>query len=66
MHPQDHKPGHNCHIIGYMTIVFIFIGLMLFLEKTLDNAYPLFALVITTGFYLHHVEVADQNTASGS
>jgi len=27
---------------------------------------PLFALVTTPGFYLHHVEVEDQDPASGS
>jgi len=27
---------------------------------------PLFALVITPGVYLHHVDVADQDPASGS
>jgi len=32
---------------------------MSFLVPTLDNADPLFAQVITYGFYLHHVEVAD-------
>jgi len=40
---------------------------MPFLAPTLDiNADPLFALVITLGLYLHHVEVADQDPASGS
>jgi len=33
---------------------------MIFLAPTFDNADPLFALVITPGLYLHHVEVADQ------
>jgi len=32
---------------------------------TLDNADPLFAL-ITLRFYPHHIEVADQDPASGS
>jgi len=27
----------------------------------LDNADALFALVITPGFYLHHIEVADED-----
>jgi len=40
------------------------------LAPTLDNADPLFgadrSLVITPDFYLHHVEVADQDIASGS
>jgi len=39
---------------------------MPFLVPTLDNADPLFALVTTPGYYLHHVEVADQDPASGS
>jgi len=36
------------------------------LESTLDDPGPFFALVITLGFYLHHVEVADEDPASGS
>jgi len=32
----------------------------------IDIADPLFTLVIIPGFYLHHVEVVDQNPASGS
>jgi len=51
---------------GYMTVLFIFIGRMPFLAPTLDNAAPLFALVIKLGFYLHHIEVAGQDPASGS
>jgi len=39
---------------------------MSFLTPTLDNADPLFALVVTPGFYQHHVEVADQDPARGS
>jgi len=31
-----------------------------------NNADSLFALVIALGFYLHHIEVADQDLASGS
>jgi len=42
------------------------IGWMAFLAQTLDNADPFFAPVTTPGFYLHHVEVADQNLASGN
>jgi len=49
-----------------MAVWFISISRMPFLGLTLDNANPLFALVITPGFYLHHVEVADQDSASGS
>jgi len=51
--------------ILYDSLVF-FIGRMRFLVSFLDNADPLFALVITPGFYLHHLEVADQDSASGS
>jgi len=42
-----------------MAVLFISIDWMLFLALTLDNADPLFALVIIPGFYLHHVQVAD-------
>jgi len=51
---------------SYIAVLFIYIGRMLFLARTLDNADSHFALVITPGFYLHHVEVADQDPASGS
>jgi len=34
---------------------------MPFLAPTLDNANPVFALVIAPRFYLHHVEVVDRN-----
>jgi len=51
---------------SYLAVLFISIGRMPFLSPTLDNANPLFALVITPGFYLHHVEVADRDPASGS
>jgi len=51
---------------GYMAVLFISFRRMPFLTPTLDNADPLFALVITPGFYVHQVEVADQNPASGS
>jgi len=33
---------------------------------TLDNADPLFALVITPGIYLLHIMVTDQDPASDS
>jgi len=46
--------------------LFIFIDRMPFLVSTHDNADPLFTLVITPGFYLHHVEIVDQDPASGS
>jgi len=49
-----------------MAVVFISIDRMPILVPTLDNADPLFALMITSGFYLHHVEVADQDSASSS
>jgi len=39
---------------------------MPFLAPTLENADPLFALVITSAFYLNHVGVAEQDPASGS
>jgi len=42
------------------------IGLLPFLAPSIDNADLLFALVTTTGFYLHHMEVADYGPASGS
>jgi len=58
---------------GYMPVLFISIRQMPFLAPTHDNVDLLFALVITQGalvqhqgFYLHHVEVADQDSASGS
>jgi len=49
-----------------MTVLFIYIGRMPFVAPTLDNADPLFALVIASGFYLHHVKVADHDPAGGS
>jgi len=49
---------------GYMTVLFISIDPLS--GPTLDNADPLFVLVIILGFYLYHVEVADQSPASGS
>jgi len=49
-----------------MVVWFISVARMPFPAVNLDNADPLFALVITPGFYLHHVEVADQDPASGS
>jgi len=49
-----------------MTVLFISIDWMPFMAPTFDNADPLFALVITLGFYLYHVAVADQDLASGS
>jgi len=49
-----------------MAVFFISTGQMPFLAPTLDNADPLFALVITPGFYPHHVEVADQDPVRGS
>jgi len=51
---------------GYMTVLLISIGRMPFGTPTLRNADPLFALVITPGFYQHHVEAADQDPAGGS
>jgi len=48
-----------------MGVIFISIGRMLFLASILDHADPLFALVITPGAYLQHIEVVDLDTASG-
>jgi len=39
--------------------LFISIDRMLSLAPTLDNADPLFTVVITSGVYLHNVDVAD-------
>jgi len=39
---------------------------MPFLAQTLDNDDQLFALVITPGYHLHNVEMADQDPARGS
>jgi len=49
---------------GYVTVLFISICRIPFLAKTLDNADPLFALVITPDFHidLQPVDVADQDT----
>jgi len=40
---------------GYMAVLYISIDRIPFLAPTLDIADRLFAQVITTGFYLHHV-----------
>jgi len=48
-----------------MEVLFISIGRMPILAPTLDNGDSLFALVITPGLNLHHLEVADQDPASG-
>jgi len=59
----------------YMAALFISIGRMPFLALTLDTADSLIVLVITKlisgfylppGFYLHQVEVVNQEPASGS
>jgi len=49
-----------------MAALFISIDRMPFLPPTLNNADLLFALVVELGLYLHHVEVADKDPASGS
>jgi len=49
-----------------MAALFISVSRMPLLAPTLDNVDPLFALVIAPGLYLQHVEVADQDPASGS
>jgi len=46
-----------------MAALFISIGRMPFWPPTLDNALSRFALVIAASFYLHHIEVADQDQA---
>jgi len=58
---------HSCQTTsGNVTILFIFIDRMIFQAPTLDNADPLLVAVITPGFYVRHIEVADQDPASGS
>jgi len=59
-------PSFQNDIWLVIPVLFIFIGRMPFLASSLDNADPPFALVITLGFYLHHVEVADQDPSSVS
>jgi len=49
-----------------MAAFVIFIDRILFLASNFDNAEPLFALVMAAVFSLHHVEMANQNPASGS
>jgi len=44
---------------------FISIVRIPFLATSLDNAESLFVLVISPGFHLYHVEVADRDPASG-
>jgi len=52
---------------GYIAVLFISIGRMPFLAPTLDNTDPLFALVVhQVSIDLHHLEVVDQDPASGS
>jgi len=48
-----------------MAALVIFIGQITFLTPSLDNHDPLFAQMITPGFYLHPVDVADQDPATG-
>jgi len=50
----------------YVAFLFISIGRMPFLAPTPDDADPLLALALSPCFYLHHVEAADQDPASGS
>jgi len=49
-----------------MAALFMSIGRMPLLVPTIDNPDPHFTLVITPGFYLHHVDMVDQDPASGS
>jgi len=51
---------------GYMAVVFNSICRMPFLAPILDETDPLSALVKTLGFYLHRVQVVNQDPASGS
>jgi len=52
---------------GYIAVLFISIGRIPYLAPTLDNADPLFALVIVIPcFHLHQLEVANQDPVSGS
>jgi len=46
-------------VVDYIAVLFISIGRMPFLVPTLNSDDLLFVLVITSGFYLQHVEVAD-------
>jgi len=45
-----------------MAVWFISIDQMPFLAPTLNNADPLFALMITPGFYLHHEEMTNMGS----
>jgi len=47
----------------YMMVFFNSIGRMLFEAPTIDNADPLFALMITPVLYMHRIEVAYQDPA---
>jgi len=52
-----------------MAVLFILIDRMPFLAPIIDNYDTLFTLVIIPGIYVHHVEVAGQETqdpANGS
>jgi len=50
--------------LGYMTVnVYIHWPDALSGTNTLENSNPLIDLMITSGFYLHHVERADQERA---
>jgi len=40
-----------------MAVLFIYICRMPFVGPTPESAYPLFALGITSGFYLHHGQI---------
>jgi len=49
---------------AYVEFLFIFIRRVSYSELTPDNADQLFALVISPGLYLHHIEVAYQDPAN--
>jgi len=61
----DGSSVRRCQTTFYYMAV-LFISRMSFLAPTLDDADPHFALMmmITPSFYLHLVEVADQDPAS--
>jgi len=52
---------------GYRAFFLISIDRIPFLASTFDNADPLFALVITSAFYLYHLQdpLGNQDLATG-
>jgi len=49
----------------YGSFIYFLCPYMPFLVPTLNNDDPLFGLATTPCFYLHHIEVADQDKANG-